>query len=129
MPKQVSQAEYDALLEIISRFPDSALTDEIVEAMPDGLSRRTLLRRLNTLLEEGRLVRVGKGRATRYRVRVESKIKTVLPMISTKLQGERYVPVNEEGAEIRHLVRRPRENRQPVGYNRHFLDSYRPNET
>lgn len=129
MPKQVTQAEYDAVLERVRRFPGGASIENIVEAMPDGMSRRTLLRRLNNLLEDGRLVRAGKGRATRYRVRVESKINTVLPMPGTRLQGERYIPVSNEGAEIRNLVRQPQENRQPVGYNREFLDSYRPNET
>lgn len=129
MPKQVSQAEYDALLEIISRFPDGALTGEIVEAMSDGLSRRTLLRRLNNLLEDGRLVRAGKGRATRYRSRVVTETIVEHLKAGSSVHGERYVPVSEKGAEIRHLVRQPRENRQPVAYNRHFLDSYRPNET
>lgn len=128
MPKQISQAEFEVLLEIISRFPDGASTDKIVAAVPGDLSRRTLLRRLNDLLADGRLVKVGKGRATRYRVRAE-KTGTVLPKVSTQLQGEHYIPVSAEGAEIKHLVRQPQGNRQPVGYNRDFLDSYRPNET
>ena len=108
MPKQVSQAEYDALLEIASRFPGGALTDEIVEAMPVGLSRRTLLRRLNNLLEEGRLVRSGKGRATRYRSRVVTETIVEHLKAGSSVHGERYVPVSEEGTEIRHLVRQPR---------------------
>ena len=33
------------------------------------------------------------------------------------------------GAEIQSLVCQPLMNRQPVGYNRSFLDSYRPNQT
>ena len=129
MPKQVSQAEYDAILENISRFPDGALTDEIFEAMPDGLSRRTLLRRLNTLLEDGRLERVGKGRATRYRNPVVTETIVEQLTATSSIEGERYVPVSEEGAEIVHHVRQPLGNRQPVGYNRDFLDCYRPNET
>jgi len=55
MPKQVSQAEYDAILEIIKRFPDGALARDIISALPDRLSHRTLLRRLNNLLEDGHL--------------------------------------------------------------------------
>ena len=129
MPKQVSQAEYNALLEIISRFPDGASSGEIDKAMPDGLSRRTLLRRLNNLLEDGRLVRAGKGRATRYRSRVVTETVIEHLKVGSSVHGERYVPVSEEGAKIKHLVRQPRQNRQPVGYNRAFLDSYRPNET
>ncbi len=129
MPKQVSQAEYDTLLEVISRFPKGALTDEIVGLIRDGMSRRTLLRRLNNLLEDGRLVRMGKGRATRYRSRVVNETIVEQLKVGSSVQGERYVPVSEEGAEIRQLVRQPRENRRPVGYNRGFLDRYRPNKT
>ena len=129
MPKQVSQAEYEALLEIVDKFPDGALTDEIVEALRGSLSRRTLLRRLNSLLEDGRLARIGKGRATRYRNPVVTETIVERVKVGSSAEGERYVPVSEEGAEIRRHVSQPKGDRQPVGYNRNFLDSYRPNET
>ena len=35
----------------------------------------------------------------------------------------------DAGIEVRNHVRQPREARVPVGYDREFLDSYRPNET
>lgn len=129
MPKQVSQSEYDALLELISQFPEGALMDQIITASPANVSRRTVLRRLNTLLEQGRLRRSGQGRATRYRNPVVTETIVDRVIASSRVEDERYIPVSEEGAEIKRLVRRPREARHPVSYQREFLDSYLPNET
>lgn len=42
---------------------------------------------------------------------------------------EVYIPVSEEGQSIKKAIRKPIEERTPVGFNRGFLDSYRPNET
>ncbi len=44
-------------------------------------------------------------------------------------QAEAVPSLSEAGAEIRKYVRQPVEARRPVGYDRSFLDSYRPNET
>lgn len=129
MPKQVSKSEYKVLLELISKFPDGALMDEIVAVMPNKVSRRTVLRRLNTLLGQDRLIRSGKGRATRYRNPVVTETITDRLSAGSSIQTERYIPLSPDGAEIKQLVRRPLEMRNPVGYQQEFLDGYRPNET
>ena len=43
--------------------------------------------------------------------------------------GEDDIPVSAEGEAIRRAVRAPIQDRRPVGYDRTFLDRYRPNET
>ena len=43
--------------------------------------------------------------------------------------GEDDVPVSPEGEAVRRAVRAPIRERRPVGYDRTFLDRYRPNET
>lgn len=129
MPKQVSQAEYDALLNIIREFPEGALTEEVFEAMPEKLSRRTLLRRLNVLLGEGRLQRFGKGRATRYSIPVTAEFFDAFGSTSTPEGGELYIPLSPKGAEIKQLVRVPIHKRNPVGFNQDFLGQYRPNHS
>jgi len=129
MPKQISKSEYNALLELISKFPDGAMMDEIITSMPGKLSRRTVLRRLNDLLGQCCLRRSGKGRATRYRNPVVTETIVDPIKVGSSPEGERYIPVSTEGASIKQLVRRPLEARHPVGYQREFLDSYRPNET
>ncbi|OFZ86623.1 MAG: cell filamentation protein Fic, partial [Betaproteobacteria bacterium RIFCSPLOWO2_02_FULL_62_79] len=42
---------------------------------------------------------------------------------------EIYIPISPEGEVIKQAVREPIQNRRPVGYNRAFLDAYRPNDT
>lgn len=39
------------------------------------------------------------------------------------------IPLSPAAREIEAYVRQPIEKRQPVGYHREFLDTYRPNET
>ena len=78
-------------------------------------------------------MRLGRGPATRYLLpapKIENQNETGRPA----LQGhpptaETYVPISEESEPIRDAVRQPIQERQPVGYNRSFLDAYRPNET
>jgi hypothetical protein len=43
--------------------------------------------------------------------------------------GEVYVPTSAEAEEIRNYVRQPAARRRPVGYEREFLETYRPNDT
>ena len=43
--------------------------------------------------------------------------------------GKQSVSISKAGQEIRKYVRQAPESREPVGYDRAFLDSYRPNET
>ena len=129
MPKQVSQSEYEELLNVISKFPDGALMDEIIQAMPHPLSQRTLLRRLNVLLNEGRLLRTGKGRATRYKTSSVENFSDGLNFTAAFLGGESYIPISPEGADIKRRVRVPIQNRHPVGFNRQFLNLYRPNHS
>ena len=73
----------------------------------------------------------GAGRGACYRVPREAvvafRVASGHPRVS--IQAEALPALSEAGAEIRDHVRRPPEVREPVGYDRGFLDSYRPNET
>ena len=40
-----------------------------------------------------------------------------------------YIPVSQEGEVVRQAVHAQMQNRRPVGYNRAFLDMYKPNHT
>ncbi len=94
------------------------------------LPRRTLQRRLALLVEQKRLSAEGRGRGSRYRLPVASgESHVVLPAIKGEAHGEVYVPTSAEGEAIKRAVREPMQSRRPVGYNRAFLDAYRPNET
>ncbi len=98
---------------------------QIVDALDSPLPHRTLQYRLRSLVHVKRLLMEGQGRGIRYRV----------PPIETgeqhgaRAEGKVPLPLSEAGAEIHAYVRRSPEARRPVGYDRGFLDSYRPNHT
>lgn len=127
MPKKVSQVELNSILEAVGRFPEGASVDEIAAVLDVALPRRTLQRRLALLVERNELVRQGRGRATRYRpvLAVEDRpVGRVRDRFSVHI-----LALSSEGEEISEAVRAPIQARTPVGYNRSFLDDYRPNES
>ncbi len=119
----------------------SELIVEIVDSAEDGLSSaevyaqlkqiypdkapvyRTVGRKLLALVEEGELVRSGKARAVRYRRSAET------PVLNTVNDAEQSLPISDESKAVRDYVRRPLQGREPVGYQRAFLESYIPNHT
>ena len=130
MPKQIPQDELDAILEAVTQFPEGASVEDLSEALGRKLPRRTLQRRLARLVEQERLAIVGRGRGSRYRFpKVTGKSQDVIPGLELKARGEGYIPISPEGKTIKETVRLPIHDRQPVGYNRAFLDTYRPNES
>jgi hypothetical protein len=133
MPKQVSEKDLEAILTAVARFPEGASVEDIRGNMDPKMPRRTLQRRLALLVKHRRLKVEGRGRGSRYRiVPVDSEIRPQPATLSIKAhapQIEIYIPISPQGQGIKQAVREPLQNRQPVGYNRAFLDAYRPNET
>jgi hypothetical protein len=131
MPRQVSQAEPDAVLRAVARFPGGASLEEISGALEIQLPRRTLQRRLASLVEQNRLTITGRGRGSRYRLPPgDIKLQAATAQYTEEKQTARveiHIPVSPEGKDIKQAVRKPLPQRQPVGYNRAILDDYRPN--
>lgn len=121
------EAELTTLRGIIAAEADGVSMD--VLERHSGLPRKTLQRRLNVLIRSGEVQAKGRGRATRY-VQIASAV-DALPTdrTSTPQQGELFVPLSKPATEVMRLVMRPLGARKPVGYNRSFLDGYRPNES
>ncbi|MBI3775374.1 MAG: Fic family protein [Gammaproteobacteria bacterium] len=133
VPKQILQNEFDLILQAVTRFPDGGSVEHISDVLEFKLPRRTLQRRLALLVEQKRLTAEGRGRGSRYR-RFPADIVIDVPTAKLTLQThapqvEIYIPITSEATAIKHAVREPIQNRHPVGYNRAFLDTYRPNET
>ncbi|NOT70782.1 MAG: Fic family protein [Hyphomicrobium sp.] len=128
MVARLQEAEHLAALErVIAAFAASATIDEIAAAAKLPISRRTLQRRLAALVEQGRIVSEGQTRALRYRVTtLPAEVK---PQPPPEPQVADAVPLSPPALEIRQLVRRHIVQRTPTGYQRAFLDGYRPNET
>ena len=130
MPKQVPQDELDALIRAVADFQDGGALVDIANALEIELPRRTLQRRLALLVEEKRLVVEGGGRGSRYRlpaaipIDVHDKVRA-----ADSVSTEQYVPISNEAENVKRAVRESIQNRRPIGYDRAFLDAYRPNET
>ncbi len=133
MPKKISQAELDAVFQTVVQFPEGASVEEIRGVLEISLPRRTLQRRLARLVDQEWLTIEGRGRGSRYRLLPkESGIRHSPGGLAIKghtAQVENYITVSPEGKVIKQAVREPVQNRHPVGYNRTFLDEYRPNES
>ncbi len=120
--------EIDAQLEAIERVVAAAgglLAEEIEARSGLDLTRRTLQRRLDTLIEHGRITKAERGRATRY----HSGAAAPPQPDQSPVQPDVFVPLSRAGSEILRLVSAPLAARTPVAYNRTFLDGYRPNHT
>ena len=119
-----------AVEDFVRQSADGARSVEIAEALK-GVSQRTLQRWLKSLVEQGRLTQEGKGPAARYRVPspVEEKRELSAQPVGPEAEGteEVGIPLSFESQKIRDYLRRPSAARKAVGYNRQFLDSYRPN--
>lgn len=129
MPKHIPQNELDAVLSAVGQFPEGASIKDISAVMKKVLPRRTLQRRLSQLVAQKKLVLKGRGRGSRYIEKVSVELDAVLPSLKVESHIEKYIPVSREGEQIKQAVREPVHNRQPVGYNRGFVNDYIPNTT
>jgi len=149
MPKQISALELDQVCSLIARHPEGVGVEGLLSVLGAGVSRRTLQRRLATLVLEQRIVSVGEARATRYVVagrqapvffgiapeiapknRLQSPVLPYSPKhVANTSAAVSAITLSPEGLEIRAYVSQSREKRSPVGYSMEFLESYYPNHT
>jgi hypothetical protein len=110
--------------------PDGASIEQIARALSAPLAHRTLQRRLAELVSQGVLLKTGQGRATRYRARtVVAPANAAFSPIAEYAAEKPLLTLSGEGLALEAQVRAPLQSRTPVGYDRTFLDRYRPNTT
>jgi len=130
MPKKIPEQELKAITAIVAAHPNGVQVKTIRDGLVFDLPPRMLQRRLALLIKQKRLIVEGRGRGSRYRLPVATGVgRLVAGNAEVVGRGEVYVPISPEGEAIKQAVREPTQNRNPVGYNRAFLDEYRPNET
>ena len=126
MAQQIPDKELKVIEEEVGKHADGVTARQIADVLTIAIPHRTLQHRLKSLVEKGRLVRQGERRWAKYYVPgVEAQAEL---MATAQIEVDALV-ISKAGNEIRAYLRQPPENRKPVGYNRPFLDSYRPNET
>lgn len=130
MPRKLPE-DLAALIEAeIGRHPEGLGIDDLHAVLAGIASRRTLNRRLGELVGASKVVPAGRGRSLRYRRPGVSEAEAAGNVrVSRVLEAGIYVPLSPAGQEVLEYIRQPIQLRKPVGYDRSFLDAYRPNET
>lgn len=103
--------------------PDGIAINDVAEALDHKLARRTLQRYLRQLLEEGKAISEGQLRTVKYFPTKQGTANGI-----TNPESE-HVPLSDRAKDVSQIVSQPLVKRKIVGYNREFLNSYRPNET
>lgn len=116
MVKQTSQEALNSLVRSVALFPEGASLEQIVCSLSTPIPLRTAQRRIAALIKKGIVHTQGKARSQRYFLTntVESHKNDLIPLSSPALS-------------IQDKMCQPIQARTPVGYDRKFLDSYRPN--
>ncbi len=127
MPKKLLADLNVRIVAEIARYRDGAGIDELHAALGNIVSRRTLQRRLVEMADRKHISAIGQGKARAYRALASADIyvaggQAVAPI-------EVYVPIAPESEETLNYIRQSVQQRKPVGYDRTFLETYRPNET
>lgn len=118
MAKQIPEEDLKGIEEILKSHPNGVDLKFISNAMGNNVPHRTLQYRLRYLAEQGRVVTEGHRRGMKY-----------LPATAAVVTGAEALSLSPAAQDIRKNVSRPLLSRKIVGYNRAFLDSYRPNES
>jgi len=108
-----------AVLYAISEEAESCTLTEILKKLGSEYKARSVRRWLHNLAQEGIIEKVGKKKATRYRVLVKSE-RTIETVRST---------FSFESEKILQQVSRPLYERTPVSYNDQWFQDYQPNQT
>ena len=134
-----------AILRAVHARQGPASLQQLLDAIGDVGSRRTLQRELGNLHKASLLERIGQTRATayaltdqgrdalleeqaRYRPIESSPIKDSVVVREDPDETYQIIPCSERLA-LRDQIRRPQQKRNPVGYRREFLEAYAPNAT
>ncbi len=124
MARPIPEADLNAIEAVVASQPDGASAAQIQGLLARPGAHRTLQYRLRALVNTERLKLEGEGRAARYFIlRQDDAIQRA------ETDPARIVPLSPGGQAVRAYVRQPVEGRRPVGYDRGFLDGYRPNES
>ncbi len=117
------------LFDTLRSTPEGLTMKAILEQHPD-VPRRTAQRRLQELVKEGRVNALGKGKARHYSVQQFAyQIPAAMYRfaIAEEPPGYAGIPLSMDALDVLAYVSGPPATREPVGYQRAFLESYKPN--
>lgn len=95
---------------------------EIKEQIGIDINDKTLLRRLNKLVKDEVVIKTGKTKGSLYTLTLNAEE-------GDQPYEKELIPLSNESREILTLINKPEIKRIPIGYNRDFLELYKPNVT
>lgn len=114
------------LLNSIQASGNGLTLAELLTQRPD-IARRTAQRLIAKLIQSGQVTALGKGRARRY-FGAGPQTDREAPAATVDIFPS-FIPLSADSRDILAYIDRPPEARKPVGYQRDYLEAYRPNET
>ncbi|MDP3520638.1 MAG: Fic family protein, partial [Hydrogenophaga sp.] len=106
---------------------ENGLTLAELMAQHPKVARRTAQRQIAQLIAAGQIVARGEGRARRY-WGIASHGQTAVRTADADVFSH-LMPLSADSRDILAYIEQPTQRRKPVGYQRDFLDAYRPNES
>ena len=129
MANQTHDADLTDIEQTFRQFPEGASTQQILSAMSAPPPLRTLQYRLKLLVDQRRIIKDGDGRWARYRLSDSAPAASTESQAAVPSQDSQIVPLSQAARAIQKYIHKPTTARKPVGYDRSFLDTYRPNVT
>ena len=128
MANKLSEEALKELQDIVAHHPGGIAAQDIARNLSADIPRRTLQYRLKQLVNSGRLRMVGSGRWAKYRPATTDA--PISDVSSWHEDGYGHpIKLSDQGRAVRDYLRKPVAAREPVGYDRNFLDRYEPNST
>ena len=117
------------ILRCIQEAQDGLALAELLSQFP-ALARRSAQRSIAKLIEEGKVTAQGQGRARRYFAAQPHAAAS--PTRAQELKTDAFpsfIPLSADSQDVLTYINQPLQARKPLGHQRDFLDSYRPNKT
>ena len=128
--RRIQDEDLQAIERAVRSNTEAMTAQQIADALKSPPPRRTLQYRLKTLVDRKYLSMKGEGRWARYSApRIEAAVLTASGRGELIAESDAQLPLSKASTEIQQYVRKPPAARLPTGYNRSFLDRYRPNIT
>ena len=131
MPKNIPEESLNLIEDLLRQYPDGLSAREILAALIQPPPHRTLQYHLKFLVDRYRIDMEGEGRSAKYITKYPTPA-TEVPIPDVQPIGEvrvHEIRISESGMEIQKYITQPQNLRKQAGYNRQFLDSYRPNDS
>ncbi len=119
---QVIERQNEEIITLLGEYPQGLSRGQISEKLSFVIKDKTLQRRLAALIDDGRVIRTGEKKGTRYHSLPihEETDRSHLKDISTSV-------FSSQSQKTLEFLNIPLHARERMSYNRDFLDSYVPN--